>query len=232
MYELSIFFRETLVGRSTFTKDELRIGRSADNDVQIDNLALSRHHAAIERAGGAFIFKDFGSTNGSFVNGDKIAGRRALTDGDRISLGKFTIIFRAEMETAVPAEVRDRAAYAIAGETARLRVPTELIQRAYPWVGFLEEPGTGTKAPTAHAITRDVFSIGSAEACDLVLEGIPPRVAAIVRASSGFVLLALSPHVRRNGAPVELDASLAADDEVAFGGNRCFFRLSKPEAGP
>src|SRR5438046_2801304 len=59
VYELSIFFRDTLIGRSTFGKAELRIGRSADNDVQIDNLAFSRHHASIECAGGAYVFKDF-----------------------------------------------------------------------------------------------------------------------------------------------------------------------------
>jgi hypothetical protein len=232
LYELSIFFRETLIGRSTFTREELRIGRSADNDVQIDNLALSRHHAAIETAGGAHIFKDFGSTNGSSVNGERVVGRRALTDGDRIQLGKFTIIFRCEKETAVSAEVRDQAAYAIAGDTARLKIPTELLERDYPWVGFLEEHASTMKPPKVHNITRDVFTIGSSDKCSLVVENVAPRAGAIVRASSGFVLIAASNQVKRNREPVEFEANLVGDEELHFGGSRFVFRVSRPEAGP
>jgi len=52
MYEISIFLKDRLIGRSTFALDEVRIGRSADNEVRIDNPALSRYHASIESVAG------------------------------------------------------------------------------------------------------------------------------------------------------------------------------------
>ena len=58
MFELSVYLKDRLVGRSRFTGDEVRIGRSADNEVQIDNLALSRYHASIENLGGALRARD------------------------------------------------------------------------------------------------------------------------------------------------------------------------------
>src|SRR5437870_904985 len=109
MFELSIFLRDRLVGRSSFELDEVRIGRSADNEVQIDNLALSRYHASIECIAGVHVLKDFGSQNGTYVNGERLQGRRALNDGDRIGLGKYRLVFHAPEQDAVPFSVRDAA---------------------------------------------------------------------------------------------------------------------------
>src|SRR5262245_47317896 len=97
MFQLTVFLRDRMLGRSSFEDDEVRIGRSPDNEVQIDNLALSRYHASIEAVdGGIHVVKDFGSQNGTFVNGDRVAGRRALNDGDTIALGKFTLVFNSD----------------------------------------------------------------------------------------------------------------------------------------
>ena len=71
------------------------IGRGESNDVVIPNLGVSRKHAQICPVGSAFHIKDLDSTNGVFVNGEKIAGSKALTHGDRIQIGKFTITVSA-----------------------------------------------------------------------------------------------------------------------------------------
>jgi len=52
-------------------KDEIIIGRDPGNDVQIDNIAVSREHAKIVRDQNYYLIEDLNSTNGTFVNGKK-----------------------------------------------------------------------------------------------------------------------------------------------------------------
>jgi hypothetical protein len=235
LFELSIFLRDHLVGRQVFNMDEVRIGRSEDNEVQIDNLALSRYHASIEHVAGVHVIKDFGSQNGTFVGGERVVGRRALNDGDRIGIGKYTIVFRAEKQAAASAEVRDEAAYAVAGKTLVARaIPAEVRERPCPYAAFLEGPPRGKDPPVVYPLVEDFFVIGSQAGCQLVDPGSPPRAAVIVRAWNGFSLLALAQGaVQRNRAATDLLAELRNDDELSFGGeNRYRYRVGRPEAAP
>ena len=68
------------------------IGRLADNAIVIDNPAVSSHHVRIAREGPQFVVEDLGSTNGTFVNGDRVT-KRALRHGDTILVGKHKIFF-------------------------------------------------------------------------------------------------------------------------------------------
>ncbi|MEM6329610.1 MAG: SpoIIE family protein phosphatase [Planctomycetota bacterium] len=64
--------------------DSSVIGRSGDCHIAIDVAAVSRRHAVVHREGGRFFVEDLGSRNGTLVNGQKIASRTPLRDGDRI----------------------------------------------------------------------------------------------------------------------------------------------------
>jgi pSer/pThr/pTyr-binding forkhead associated (FHA) protein len=75
------------------------IGREADNLIQLPHEKISKHHAAILQAGAGWLIEDFQSTNGVFVNGQRIE-RRQLKDGDRIKIGAYEFYF----ETNVPSE--------------------------------------------------------------------------------------------------------------------------------
>ncbi len=225
MFELSIFLRSKLIGRSTFSHDEVRIGRSVDNEVRIDNPALSRHHASIESIAGIHLLKDFGSQNGTFVNGERVVGRTGLSDGDRIQLGKFTLTFRTHTQAQIAkAEVRDQASYAVAGKTMVMK--TLVQERSCPWVGYLENPSSETVPPPRHAIDRDLFFVGSGTKCQLTLpkkSGVPERAAIIVRTWGGFSLVAMGSGVQRNAKPVELTTTLADGDTLSFGTNEFEF---------
>ena len=70
----------------------LTIGRKAENDVVIDSLAVSGHHAKIDLVGESYYLTDLQSTNGSFVNEIKISSH-PLAHGDIISIGKHTLVF-------------------------------------------------------------------------------------------------------------------------------------------
>ncbi len=63
---------------------QLTIGRAPDNDVCIANQGVSQHHARVSAtADGAIVIEDLGSTNGTYVNGERIT-RQTLRDGDKV----------------------------------------------------------------------------------------------------------------------------------------------------
>jgi pSer/pThr/pTyr-binding forkhead associated (FHA) protein len=68
------------------------IGRLPDNTIAIDNSAVSSRHVRVAREGPQFVVEDLGSTNGTFVNGDKVT-KRALRHGDTILVGKHKLFF-------------------------------------------------------------------------------------------------------------------------------------------
>ena len=73
-------------------KNDITIGRTANNDIVIDNMAVSTHHATVHLKIGGAVLIDMDSTNGTFVNDQKI-NRHILQDGDSIGIGKHQIIF-------------------------------------------------------------------------------------------------------------------------------------------
>lgn len=70
------------------------LGRSSDADIMVDDTGVSRRHLEIRSGNGRTRAVDLGSTNGSYVNGQKINGEIDLTDGATISMGRTKITFR------------------------------------------------------------------------------------------------------------------------------------------
>lgn len=81
--------------RIPLTGERSVIGRLADCTVVIADGNTSRHHAEIRRVANAFMVNDLGSTNGTFVNGERVTAERRLADGDAITVGAVTVRFEA-----------------------------------------------------------------------------------------------------------------------------------------
>jgi pSer/pThr/pTyr-binding forkhead associated (FHA) protein len=71
---------------------EVALGRSRDCEVRLPDADTSRRHAKIVCAGGRFVLHDLQSTNGTFVNGERIE-QRELRAGDRLQIGANTVTF-------------------------------------------------------------------------------------------------------------------------------------------
>jgi serine phosphatase RsbU (regulator of sigma subunit)/pSer/pThr/pTyr-binding forkhead associated (FHA) protein len=67
------------------------IGRQPDAGVYLESLAVSRHHARIVCERGAYYVEDIGSSNGTYVNGHRIAGRVPLCEGDTLQIGPYEL---------------------------------------------------------------------------------------------------------------------------------------------
>lgn len=75
-------------------KDTLRIGRSRESDIFLEDLAVSRLHATIYRdETGTYHLRDEHSANGTTVNGQRIFSDHALQEGDEIQLGQTILAF-------------------------------------------------------------------------------------------------------------------------------------------
>jgi Ca-activated chloride channel family protein len=72
---------------------ETGIGRAVGNAISVGDAGISRHQSRIVFSNGEFVLVDLGSSNGSFVNGQRIANRRSLVDGDVIGAGTTELRF-------------------------------------------------------------------------------------------------------------------------------------------
>jgi FHA domain-containing protein len=77
------------------------IGRAPDNDIQIDNLAVSNYHARVYVEAGSLVVEDLNSLNGSFLNDIRVE-RAMLKDGDVIQIGKHHILVDQTHDAATP----------------------------------------------------------------------------------------------------------------------------------
>ena len=68
------------------------IGRATEADLFLDDVTVSREHAAIERERDGFYIRDLGSLNGTYVNRLRVS-RQRLADGDEVQVGKFKLTF-------------------------------------------------------------------------------------------------------------------------------------------
>jgi adenylate cyclase len=80
------------------------MGRHPANTIRLIDREVSKEHAAVERVGAAFVLRDLGSSNGTFVNGRRVRELR-LRDGDEISLGNSRLVFHSGDVPTAPAGV-------------------------------------------------------------------------------------------------------------------------------
>jgi len=141
MAKLVISRNETMLGSRFIEHARLTIGRASGNDIQLDDPSVSKLHAQVEVVGKDHILLDLGSSNGTYVNGERVS-RQLLRHGDVIELCDFQIRY-VDHRTVVSAE-GDR---------------TMVVPRSSPDspVGLVN--GAATPAPAARA-TKVAFATG------------------------------------------------------------------------
>lgn len=80
--------------RFSLNAARVSVGRSAEADITVEDSGVSRKHLEIVRQGGHYLAVDLGSTNGSYVDGERVRGRTELVDGSVITVGRARLVFR------------------------------------------------------------------------------------------------------------------------------------------
>ena len=94
--------------------DQLTIGRDSSNEITINDAEISRRHARLTFQGGKYVLEDLGSTNGTFVNGQRLAGPRVLKNGEVVSFGEqIVLVFEVNSVDAGATMISPRVAAAV-----------------------------------------------------------------------------------------------------------------------
>ncbi|MGA2720494.1 MAG: FHA domain-containing protein, partial [Candidatus Acidiferrales bacterium] len=111
MPTLVLKFENSVLTERPVDSQEVSIGRSPDNGIVIDNPAVSHYHARVFKEEDRLMLEDFGSLNGTFVNGQRVQ-MVTLKAGDSVGIGKHTILVadsRAAAGGAAPEQAKAAA---------------------------------------------------------------------------------------------------------------------------
>ncbi|MEO5345198.1 MAG: FHA domain-containing protein [Magnetococcus sp. YQC-9] len=90
-------------------KEPINIGRAKDNDIRLSDEAISRHHLRVMRNHGEkYSVRDLASKNGTYLNNERIQEER-LKNGDRIDLGRFSLLFSLTPKSASGTTTKTRS---------------------------------------------------------------------------------------------------------------------------
>ena len=215
----------------------IRIGRVPGMDIQIDDVSISRRQAEIQQDGDRWVVRDIGSSNGTFVNGERLTGDRKLQAGDEISIGQFSLFFErgiasyqprsreAAKEAPRPAPVprvagpADSTAYLAPEEIEKIEREAAQKRQAH----LIWEVGA-TRA--THYLAADGGAlIGRSEMCDLRVPKGPRQHLLVIRVGDGFEARNLSFWRRmRVRGQVTARARLQTGDVIEMGPLRLTFR--------
>ena len=117
-----------LAGRSQEIKaDKTTIGRVDDNSFQLAEPSVSSHHCEVFLRGSDVVVHDLNSTNGTFINGEKVTGEAVLKPGQTLRLGQLEL--RLETEGMAPAPAPAASAPAAASSPARKSLDQTVVMR-------------------------------------------------------------------------------------------------------
>ena len=173
---LRLKFKDTVVKDYELKAEEsLTIGRNSANDVVVENLAVSGHHAKIDGVGERFLLTDLKSKNGTFVNKNAVS-THWLDHGDVITIGKHHLLFGYRKSEQRPTAESAQMNQTMVMDTQMHRdmlsqsAPAEETAKAPPAkVGVLSFLAGGTGDVT---IDKKLIKIGKDKDCDVVVGGL------------------------------------------------------------
>ncbi len=116
-----------------------RLGRGVENEIVIVSKRASQEHAHIQREGRRVFLEVISSTNGTYLNGERILGRTVLKDGDRIGIGEVNFIFHDPETTIRETPFPELEINQAAGEVRVNRQIVTLSPKEFSLLAFLHQ---------------------------------------------------------------------------------------------
>ena len=237
MAKLSLMFESKLVKEVPIGSRPVTIGRSPDNDIPIDNLAISNYHARVYFEANRLVVEDLDSLNGTFVN-DLRVERATLHDGDSIWIGKHNIKVDATGDAAIPWDSGRKAAAPKINETMVLdtKARRDMLQQAAAMGERSQFSPSRMKMPTLvvlsgkldqkeYVLTNRLTVIGKSPMATIRLRGwFKPKMAAqINQRDDGYYLGTGDKVPSVNGTPISGTVRLNDGDLIDVCGVRLNF---------
>jgi two-component system, NtrC family, sensor kinase len=185
------------------TDSPLRIGRESGNTVQLHDTEVSRHHAEIQHHDGQFYLVDHDSSNGTFVNSNRVE-RHLLANGDRVQLGRTLMLFTSSEESSP----FDASSVDIVRSSPRSHIVKSITQEEG---SRLFQPGEASESPwlararsNLQVMYRTALAVSHTLDIDELLHRILELIFEWVEADRGCIMLVdqeteeLTPAARRN----------------------------------
>lgn len=234
MPKLVLKFGDSVL-KEIHVRQEVGIGRSANNSLVIDNPAVSNRHARIFSEGERLVLEDFGSLNGTFVNGQRVK-MVTLNPGDAVTIGKHTIVVAEsheldgfavwngypkptapQIDETIMLGTKERQEFlqkvAAEGESSQL-APTRL---KLPTLVVLK----GKTNQREYTLTDQLTVIGKSAMATVRLQGwFAPKAAAQInrRGDKSYYIGAAGRVPRINGRPITHPVKLAPGDLIEVAG--------------
>jgi len=190
---LTLEFKDKEIGHWMLDKPIFKIGRAPDNDIVIDNLAVSRIHSLIEENNGDHYIKDCDSLNGTIVNARRV-GRTLLNDGDEVQIGKHKLVFRKHGSRQIAVTPgTDRFDQTMIMHADKHAPPVETNETPRPRPRLVERDKTGDRI---FEIGDSNLTMGNDESSDVEIAGlfVAKRHAEISKENGHYVIRHISGH--------------------------------------
>ncbi len=231
MAKVLLKFKDALVKEIPLDKDLITIGRKAENDIAVDNQAVSGFHAKIFKDSEGFSVEDLNSLNGTFVNGQKVA-KTPLNNGDVILIGVHTLEVVVEPRKGMDA-TKDRIRGRSMDETMvidpkdqqKIIASTEKVDVLG---GFIIVEGSSERKD--YELKDRVSTIGKDDGAVIRLKGFfAPQVAALVnrRKEGYFISPSGGKSIKVNGREISNRYDLKDGDVVEVSGLKMQFYIKE-----
>jgi predicted component of type VI protein secretion system len=235
MPKLVLKFENSVLKEMPVGSKEVSIGRSPENGLVIDNPAVSHYHARVFSEEGRLMLEDFGSMNGTFVNGQRVK-MVTLKPGDSVGIGKHTIVVSEsrdldgfatgntsvrpaapKINETVMLDTKERREFlqkvAAVGESAqvspaRLKIPTLVVRK-------------GRTNQREYALNDKLTVVGKSGMATVKLKGwFAPKAAAQItrRDDQAYYIGAADKIPSVNGQPILSPTKLSSGDIIVVAG--------------
>ena len=233
MAKVLLKYKEAVVQDVTLDKEVTTIGRKPDNDIIIDNQAVSGRHAQIKMQGSDVVLEDLGSLNGTYVNSQKIS-RAELFNGDVVLIGVHTLLVSSDKDRE-----EDKKSFALRGrsmdETMVIAADDQkkILAAAdrsapEPLGGFFVVEGSTEQRE--YELKEKVSAIGKEEGSAIRLKGFfAPKLAALInrRKEGYFITPSGGRELRINGKAIDRRYDLKDGDIVEVSNLKLQFFLKE-----
>ena len=233
MAKVLLKYKEAVVQEIILEKEVTTIGRKPDNDIIIDNQAVSGHHAHIKSEGNEVMLEDLSSLNGTYVNSHKVS-KTELFNGDVVLIGVHTLDVISDKNRAADQKspaVRGRSmdeTMVIAPDDKKKILNAADKSIPEPVGGFLVIEGSTDQKD--YELKERVSAIGKEDGSAIKLKGFfAPKLAALInrRKEGYFITPSGDKGLKVNGKTIDRRYDLKDGDIVEVGNLKLQFYIKE-----